>query len=368
MLNYTVSKEPPKFSRLQATVVACEMFMQATIRVLREPGCKSAAISAAAVPFFAIDFSKEAVLQIGNYKLSCFLNRLRGSLLNRAQYRCLVAHISNPLIDESIVFYPQLEDWRIVIAWYNLTERLTLPDWIPILNHLAASLICQPRDLSLWSHAEISQLALASPEAAAIMGLYNAALVHCAPPKSATPESSWQLMASAHALAAGLRVSSVAETIPARAQQAANAAIDLPDDFDSMGPAAKIRCLAGSTADNADIYRFLNTGAQVNILHQVQDSLKSVASGIQCYASFCDLLQVPYFPPATETILRWSSLFSPGRSFGQYLSHVSKACQLMNLPLNWITPAIRGVAKGLANAQDISFRFDNFIQKEPFFA
>ena len=348
MLNYTVSKEPPKFSRLHATVVACEMFTHATIRVLMDPGCKAAAISAAIAPFFSIDFPKDAVLQIGNYKLSRFLNRLRGSLLNRAQYRCLVAHISDPLIDESIVFSPQLEEWRIIIVRYNLTDRLSLPDRIPIVNHLAASLICQPRGLSLWSHAEISQLAVVSPEATAIMGLYNAALVHCAPPKSATPEPSWQLLASAHALAAGLRVSSVAETIPARAQQAAKATIDLPDNFNSMGTAAKIRCLAESTADNADITRFLNTGAQVNTLHQVQDSLKSVDSGIQCYASFCDLVQVPYSPPATETISRWSSLFSPGRSFGQYLSHVSKACQLMHLSLNWLTPYDSGGSQGFS--------------------
>lgn len=38
----------------------------------------------------------------------------------------------------------------------------------------------------------------------------------------------------------------------------------------------------------------------------------------------------------------------------------------MNLPLNWSTPAVRGVANGLANAQEISFRFDNFMQKELF--
>ena len=38
----------------------------------------------------------------------------------------------------------------------------------------------------------------------------------------------------------------------------------------------------------------------------------------------------------------------------------------MNLPLTWIAPAARWAAKGLANAQDVSFRFGNFIQKELF--
>ena len=39
----------------------------------------------------------------------------------------------------------------------------------------------------------------------------------------------------------------------------------------------------------------------------------------------------------------------------------------MNLSVSWITPAVRGVAKGLANAQDFSFRLDNFTQQDLFF-
>ena len=59
-------------------------------------------------------------------------------------------------------------------------------------------------------------------------------------------------------------------------------------------------------------------------------------------------------------------MFSPGRTFAQYISHLAKACHPLNLPNSWLTPAVRAVSRGLANAQDLSFRFDNFIQRELF--
>ena len=259
-----------------------------------------------------------------------------------------------------------MEEWRILIARFNLTERISLPGWSPILNFLAASLISRPKELALWSHGEVSLLANTSPEASAILGLHRASVVSCHSIQSATPESSRRILSPAHSLAASIRVSSVEATSFARQHSCAASAIDLHANFSSLGPAAKIRRLAESTAPREQVMRFLNTGAQVNILRQVQDSLKPVAPGIQCYASCCDLLRIAYFPPATETVLRLSTLFAPGRSFAQYLSHLSKACSLMNLPLTWITPSVRGVAKGLANAHDVSFRFDNFIQKDLF--
>ena len=354
----------PLFSRLHATVAACKLFTQSTIRVLMDSSYSAKMIPTAILPFFAIDFTRDVVRLVNNYTLSRFLNRLRGPLLDRAHYRALVDHIKIPMVEESLVFAPVLEEWRLIIVRNNLTDQLALPDWIPIINLLAASLIVTPRDLATWLPHDIAMLADSSPHPQAILGLFRATLVVCDPPPSATSQSSWQLLASAHSLASDLRVSDISETTCARPLAAAQESLDLPPEFPHLGPAAKIRRLMESTSDRTRILRYLNAGAQVNTLRQVQDSLKSVASGIQRYASFCDLIQVDYFPPAPETILRWSTLFAPGRTFGHYLAHVSKACQLMNVSTSWITPAIRGVANGLANAQDVSFRFDNFVQKE----
>ena len=74
---------------------------------------------------------------------------------------------------------------------------------------------------------------------------------------------------------------SVAESPFARAFSAAQGNLGLPGNFSRLGPAQKIRRLAECSAGRSAVLRYLNTGAQVNMLHQVQDSLKSVASGIQ---------------------------------------------------------------------------------------
>ena len=79
------------------------------------------------------------------YKLPRFLNRLRVSLSGRAQYRALAGHIKVPMIDDTIVLSPQMEEWRVVIARRYLTEQSSHPDWLPIINHLAANLVIRPR-------------------------------------------------------------------------------------------------------------------------------------------------------------------------------------------------------------------------------
>ena len=63
-------------------------------------------------------------------------------------------------------------------------------------------------------------------------------------------------------------------------------------------------------------------------------------------------------------MLKWSGIFRPARTFKQYLAHLAKACILIHQPTDWVTPAIRSVARGLAAAQDSSFQFQNYIFAE----
>ena len=233
-----------------------------------------------------------------------FINRLQGAELNRDHYRVLLAHVKIALTDDSFLFSAQMEDWRCTISRNNLTETIALPDWIPALNLSAATLVTHARDFSSRSLADVSQLAVDSPESGAILDLYRAAIVAFSNDRSITPESSWCLLSPARWLADSIRVPQVAHTTFARIHDAAASVLDVPGDFKKLGPSAKIRRLAESTASPSELIRFLNTGDQMNISHQVRDSPKSAASGIQFYASFCDLIQVNYFPPATENILR----------------------------------------------------------------
>ena len=43
-----------------------------------------------------------------------------------------------------------------------------------------------------------------------------------------------------------------------------------------------------------------------------------------------------------------------------YVSHLAKECQLMGYSLEWRPPAVAGAAKGLADAMDMSLKFDNY--------
>ena len=136
--------------------------------------------------------------------------------------------------------------------------------------------------------------------------------------------------------------------------------------FDNAGPAARIRLLHPLKVDPGDLNCFLNAGAQVNTPRQAQGPLRSVAAGIQCWASYCDLIGAPYFRPTSALVLRRSTIFKPGRTFGGYVAHLAKACQLLDIPPLWYNSAVKGVILGLENAQDVSFKFENYIFKRLF--
>ena len=67
------------------------------------------------------------------------------------------------------------------------------------------------------------------------------------------------------------------------------------------------------------------------------------------------------FPVMTDTILLRSTFFHPGGSFAQYLAHVMKASILLRQPTDWLTPVVRSVSRGLRGAQDLSFKFQNYM-------
>ena len=44
-----------------------------------------------------------------------------------------------------------------------------------------------------------------------------------------------------------------------------------------------------------------------------------------------------------------------------YVSHLNKACHLLGFPSDWRSSAVVGSIKGLANAMDLSLKFDNYM-------
>ena len=135
--------------------------------------------------------------------------------------------------------------------------------------------------------------------------------------------------------------------------------LGLSDDFLEMGTAAKIRDHARSEQPTESIKQFLDSGVTVNVLRQVTDSLDSVASGVACYIAFCDFIGAEYVPPTAYRLRQRSALFRPCKAFGLYVSHVRKACQILNSPISWGDSLLKGAIKGLAHAQDKSHELPN---------
>ena len=142
-------------------------------------------------------------------------------------------------------------------------------------------------------------------------------------------------MPSASLMAQAFRCKLIGDTSISRAHSADRSDLALPDSFGKQGPSARIRALSAVNPSGEALSRFLNTGDQLNTLRQVQDSLRSATSGVQRCASLCDLIRTAYFPPLAHTVLRWGSIFNPGKTFSLYLAHLGKACQLLNIPMTW---------------------------------
>ena len=138
--------------------------------------------------------------------------------------------------------------------------------------------------------------------------------------------------------------------------------LELPKNFDTFTPGARVKLLQTANVDRALLTRYLALGAEINILRTVKMSLPSVRSGVNSYQRFCALLGRPSFPPTTDTVQLWSATFKPGGTFADYLAHLQKASALMDHPLDWLTTGVRSISKGLKKAQDLSFKFPNFIQ------
>ena len=63
-------------------------------------------------------------------------------------------------------------------------------------------------------------------------------------------------------------------------------------------------------------------------------------------------------------MLLWSAIFNAGRTYGNYLNFVRKACFYLSLPTDSYAPAVVNAPKGIRAARKGKFRFPNFIRSE----
>ena len=97
------------------------------------------------------------------------------------------------------------------------------------------------------------------------------------------------------------------------------------EECDSMGPRAKFREVAENACFLGQFVQLAQAVAQLNLLKNCDSSLRSAASGIQCWALFRDLTGRPRFPPKKMGVPAWPSSFGSGRSWKLYVAHIEKA-------------------------------------------
>ena len=347
-------------------ILAGRLIYQDVLRAVNDRLSKPDQMIRAIKPFFAVQFSREVVRGIDGYRLKVLVSRLKNSALPGEWYARILAHIKLAWADESIAIPFAFEDWRRLLVRFDFDNAQEFQDWIPLLNHLAAFGIHSPDEFSAWSRFDVTALAASAPTPLLVTKLWQASCIAYSGDSEDYTCLVPEWFANAPLLAQSFRTKNLEDSFVARSHVAATDDLALPDAFAKAGPAARIKLMSANKPDHGALTRFLNTGAQLNTLRQVQCSLRSVAAGVQCWASFCDLYNTAYFPPKTHNVLRWSSFFHPGKTFSLYLAHLGKACQLLNISLSWWTEAVKGVAKGLENAYDASLLFENYIFKQLF--
>ena len=122
-----------------------------------------------------------------------------------------------------------------------------------------------------------------------------------------------------------------------------------------------MECLRISGADHLVIANSPTLGANRNTIRACAGSFRPDASGMQSFENFCEFTGRMPFPVQTDTVLLRGNMFKPGRTQAMYTAHLMKAAILAKQPTDWMRPCIKSVASGLANAQDLSFRFGNFL-------
>ena len=266
-------------------------------------------------------------------------------------------HLSEGSIN--ILFW---ELWAELISKYQLAKLTSLTDYKKLLTKICAGSIESPLDLSRLTKKQAQALDLAIGGTGMTITLWQTTKCPLDYPANGATREFRKNQLLLPILLGKIKGKTAEQTDTFAQFRQEVKKLHQPDDFEKLTPVAKTKSLALARADQSQILDMLALGDDLNILRAVKRSPPSVRSGINSYTRFCAVINIPALPPTAETAQLWSATFNPGKTFAQYLAHLQKETLLPNHPLDWMTPTIRNIAKGLRNAQDLSFKFPNIIK------
>ena len=318
-------------------------------------------------PVLGFNWNKQLMIKVGSGVINDFLHCVKGTSLPKEKINS-IRHLFKGTFYAEVGPIPlHWELWREVITSYLLYELTPFQKWMGLVSSLEASYIFTPLELAVLTYLESLAVDDHISAKGSVVLLWQSTLCWREKHPTGPMIASNLKQLNIQKMIKQLRVDSVEETAFFKEWDEERARLGLPKDFDQLLPRAKISALAEIGADTAVIENFLLLGSRVNYVRSAQGSLRCVSSGINSYASYCTLTCKDFFPPSERNVILWGSTFKAGATFRNYLGHLKKACFLTGSPVDWYTPAVRDISKGLRLAKKCSFKFPNFLYTQDLF-
>ena len=315
---------------------------------------------AAVAPVELVEWDTETFREIGTTRCNKALHALRNRKFPTSKYRALAAVFKKGIREIECQLPPQWALWSPIFRRYATHATLGWDALIRITGCLGACGVATPLELAAHSEAAVAKMAGTSAPLEGLEMVWLAAKCFVEDTALGGCYVPTDTRAQTDALLRGLRVQTLDQSPIFSRWLRLKEALDLPDNFDLLKPAARAGFLAACGAPDRLALEFLDLGARANVLRSAQGSLRSVASGLNSYLRFCGIFSIPPFPATTQSARRWGAAFLPGKTFAQYNAHLRKACILLGHPTDWYTDEIRTISRGHRNAQDRSFAFPQF--------
>ena len=157
---------------------------------------------------------------------------------------------------------------------------------------MATRLVDSQGHLALFAYTDAVTFPTLCENGRDVMRLWRSACIEHGPQHRAIYRIPYETNANRPAQSA--RAPSLGAPGLARKPKRGRLARDVPDSFDRSGPAEKSLLLASGGNTPESIHRFLATGAAINAPRQAELSLPAIASGIQRWMAYWDLVIRPY--------------------------------------------------------------------------
>ena len=311
----------------------------------------------------AAHWAPDAVRTVGSEVINHFLQDLRETSISTVTYAAVRDTLVGPIRKDA----PSQVTWNLwteLTQKYNIQKTVSAVQLIETITKLDTGTIHFPLDLADISKKEALALDSAMQTGWIATLLWQCVKCHFEYPTQTNLQRFNRDPEVVNILLGKIRGKRIENTETYKKYLEIRTQLGLPPEFDRLTPGAKVKTLAKAKGRTDLVTQFLTLGAEVNLLRTVKCSLPQVRSGVNSYVRMCNLLARPPFPPTENTAQLRSATFNPGKTFNQYLAHLQKASLLLNRSLEWLTPVIRGISKGLKNAQDLSFKFPNFIESK----